>query len=115
MTIGDRIKHRRTELRLNQRELAAKLGYKDHSTLARIERGEVDLPQSRIVKFAKVLDVTPAYLMGWEDEPADLGALAAQVLKDPALLRLVNNYMQLNDTDRATVSALVDSLATKKD
>lgn len=115
MNIGDRIKARRTELRLSQRELATRLGYTDHTTLTRIEAGKVDLPQSRIVKFAEVLGVTPGYLMGWEQEPEDFGALAAEVLKDPALLRLVQEFTKLSSTDQATVSALVSSLATKKD
>lgn len=33
MSIGDRVKARRTELGLSQRELAARLGYNDHTTL----------------------------------------------------------------------------------
>ena len=115
MTIGGRIKARRNELGLSQRELAARLGYNDHTTLTRIEAGKVDLSQSRVVQFADVLGVTPGYLMGWEQEPEELGALAAAVLNDPALLRLVKNYRELSEADRAAVSALVDSLAIKKD
>lgn len=114
MTIGARIKARRQELKMSQREMASRLGYTDHTTLTRIEAGKVDLPQSRIVKIAEVLGVTPGYIMGWEQEPEDLGALAATVLKDPAALRLVQNFMELSPADRQTVSALVDSLAKKK-
>lgn len=68
MTIGDRIKHRRKELKLTQRELADKLGYKDHTTITRIENGKVDLVQSKIVEFSRALGCTPGYLMGWEDD-----------------------------------------------
>ena len=114
MTVGSRIKARRQELKMSQREMAARLGYTDHTTLTRIEAGKVDLPQSRIVKIAEVLGVTPGYIMGWDQEPEDLGALAAMVLKDPATLRLVKNFLTLDETDRSTVSALVDSLANKK-
>lgn len=114
MTIGERIKARRKELKMSQREMAAKLGYTDHTTLTRIEAGKVDLPQSRIVKIAEVLGVTPGYIMGWEQEPEDLGALAATVLKDPQTLRLVQTFMKLSEADKAMVSALVDSLAEKK-
>lgn len=114
MTIGSRIKARRQELKMSQREMAARLGYTDHTTLTRIEAGKVDLPQSRIVKIAEVLGVTPGYIMGWEQEPEDMGSLAAMVLKDPRLLKLVQNYSTLDDADRATVAALVESLAEKK-
>jgi transcriptional regulator with XRE-family HTH domain len=114
MTIGARIKARRQELKMSQREMAARLGYTDHTTLTRIEAGKIDLPQSRIVKIAEVLGVTPGYIMGWEQEPEDMGALAANMLKDPRLLRLVKNYSALDDADRAIVDALAASLAEKK-
>ena len=68
MTIGEKIKTRRKELKLSQRELAAKMGYSHHSTLARIEAGKVDVSQTRIVQFADVLDTSIAYLMDWEED-----------------------------------------------
>lgn len=114
MTIGERIKARRVDMKLSQRELASRLGYNDHTTLTRIEAGKVDLTQSRIMKFAEVLGVTPGYLMGWEQEPEEFGALAAQVLKDPAAVKLVRDFLALSDTDRGTVASLVSSLASKK-
>lgn len=67
-TIGARIRKSREDLHLTQRELAAKAGYKSHTTLARIENGEVDLPQSRLKKFAEILGVSISYLMGWDDD-----------------------------------------------
>lgn len=114
MKIGDRIKARRIELKWSQRDLAERMGYKNHSVVARAEAGQVDLPQSRLTQFAQVLGVTPGYLMGWEQEPEDMGALAANMLKDPRLLRLVKNYSALDDADRAIVDALAASLAEKK-
>lgn len=67
MTIGQRIKFRREELGISQRELAEKLGYKNNSTLSGIESGKVDLTQSRTVAIATALGVTPGWLMGWEE------------------------------------------------
>lgn len=60
------IKNRRTELHLTQSELADKMGYADKSMIAKIEKGLVDLPQSKILAFAKALETTPSCLMGWE-------------------------------------------------
>lgn len=68
MLIGERIKARRQELGLSQRELAKRLGYTDHTTITRVESGKVDLPMSRIAQFAEALRVSPSYIMGWEDE-----------------------------------------------
>lgn len=67
--LGKKIKEARKALNLSQEELATKLGYTDRSTIAKIEAGHSDLTQPKIQKFAEALNVSPAYLMGWEDEP----------------------------------------------
>ena len=63
--IGKRIRARREELGITQEELASRLGYKSKTTIAKIENGTNDIIQSKVIEFAKVLDTTPAYLMGW--------------------------------------------------
>lgn len=114
MTIGERIKARRMEMQMSQRDLAVRLGYANHSGVARAEAGTLDLPQSRVEQYAKALGVSVGYLMGWEDQPEDLGAVAAEVLRDPALLQLVQDYLAVDASDQATVCALMASLARKK-
>ena len=69
-TLYDRIRSRRTELGLTVEELAHKMGYKDKSSISKIENGKADIPQSKIAAFADALETTPAYLMGWEEQPA---------------------------------------------
>ena len=66
--IGARIKSKREELSLSQAELAKRIGYTSPTSIAKIEAGKVDLPQSKIIAFADALDTTPAYLMGWEED-----------------------------------------------
>ena len=68
-TLYDRIKSRRTELGMTIEELARKMGYKDKSSISKIEKGKADIPQSKIAAFADALETTPAYLMGWEAQP----------------------------------------------
>lgn len=69
MGIGERIKQRRTELGMSQRDLADRMGYNNHSTVAKIENGAVDIPHSRIVQFADVLNVSVEHLMGLDSTP----------------------------------------------
>ena len=71
-TVGDNILSRRKALGLTQEELAQRMGYKSKSTINKIEMGINDIPQSKIVRFAEVLGTTPAYLMGWAEETADI-------------------------------------------
>jgi len=62
------IKKLRIEQHLSQEELARRVGYTDRSSIAKIEKGEFDLPQSKIFAFADALGVSASDLMGW-DEP----------------------------------------------
>lgn len=65
--IGHRIKARREQLQMTQEELAKKIGYKSKTTITKIENGTNDIVQSKVCDFAKALNTTPTYLMGWED------------------------------------------------
>lgn len=71
MTLYKNIKDRRLALKLSQEDLAKKLGYKSTSTIAKIEAGKIDIPQSKIKAFADALDTTPSALMGWDEESND--------------------------------------------
>jgi len=64
------IKKRREELEMTQGQLAEKAGYADKSMIAKIEKGQVDLAQSKIEVIAHALLTTPRALMGWDDIPS---------------------------------------------
>lgn len=61
------IKSRRLELGLTQSDLAKALGYSDKSMIAKIEKGIIDLPQTKIMLFAEALHIHPGDLMGFDD------------------------------------------------
>lgn len=64
MNIGNRIKQRRTELKMSADSLAKLIG-KDRSTVYRYESGGIDKVSADIlVTLAKALETTPSYLMG---------------------------------------------------
>lgn len=90
--IGKRIKSRRLELGMTQQELAEKLGYKSRSTVNKVEEGVNDLTQTSVVNYARALNTTPAYLMGWEEEES---------------IRL---YKMLPSDDKAAVDGMIKRL-----
>ena len=49
------IKQLREQRGMSQDALAEKVGYKDRSSIAKVEAGLVDLSQSKIAAFAKAL------------------------------------------------------------
>ncbi len=69
MRLYERIKSRREELGLSQEELAHRVGYKDRSSIAKIESGVNDITQSKIAIFAKALETTTLWLMGDTEAP----------------------------------------------
>ena len=114
MKIGDRIKRRREKLKMSQRDLAAKIGYTDHTTITRIESGKTDPPQKKVAAIAKALGTTPGYLMGWTDNPIDEGTLAAKILKDPEAFQHMKDFMTLSPADRYALRVVMDTLKAKK-
>ena len=105
-----RIRLKREELNLSQDELARKLGYKSRSSINKIEKGENDIPQSKIVAFAEALKTTPEYLMGWENSMP-----ISNTSSVPNLVEIIRNdsYTLSGRTptpaDRAYLSDMVDT------
>lgn len=69
------IRERRLSLKMSQQELADMVGYKDRTSVAKVEAGEVDLSQSKINAFAKALGVSPIDLFGWNDSENPLDGI----------------------------------------
>lgn len=116
MSIGQKIKHRRVELGWSQRDLAARMGYNNNSTIARIENGKVDIPQSRIVQFSEVMGVSVAYLMGWDEEikknPSATAERHIEILMDEDFIGMFDDFHSLDKGKRKIVIDLVRSLAS---
>lgn len=116
MTIGERIKARRIELGLSQKELATKMGYKTPSAICKVETVETNPTTDRIREFAAALDTTPAALMGWKELPQDVqkaATAAVEATYDTDLQDLIMDYTKLSDPDKKTVRELTSFLAQK--
>ena len=83
-----KIKDLREKLNMSQQELAELTGYTSRSSIAKIEKGEVNLPQSKISVFAKALKTSPAELMGWESSLGDYEDNVNYLQDQPELLEL---------------------------
>ena len=113
MNIGERIRLKRNEKGWSQRELAAKMGYSNHSTVGKVETGKVDLPQSKVVQFADVLNVSVAYLMGWEEtqKKNDIQTdIVVRMRTDSDFYSVIKGINQLNPEQLASIKQFVDVL-----
>lgn len=110
MTLGERIKAARLKKGYSQAELAELLGYKSRSSINKIEVEGRDIPRSSIVKFAKILDVTPSYLMGWEQstdssDSADNTIIMEAAEKINLMEEAVNNELPLTPHEKKVITA----------
>ncbi len=64
------IKNRRKELKISQGKLAVMIGYKDKSMISKIEKGNVDLPYSKIIAISEALRISEPELLGWKQSPS---------------------------------------------
>lgn len=122
MTIGQRIKTRRIELNLSVDEVATRLG-KNRATVYRYEKDDIkDLPITVLEPLAKVLETTPADLMGWSSSNKDttnvsvkdssedtIDNMKAFSLKEKAHFR---KYIQLLEINRKKADNYIDQLLT---
>lgn len=108
------IKKYRQMMGMSQEELAKRAGYTDRSSIAKIEKGTVDLPQSKIKQFADIFGVPAGDLMGND------GVLLAVELEPyrqiydklheqaaPGLSSVIKIYQMLNQSDRDEILALM--------
>ncbi len=69
MTIGKRIKQLREDKGLTQEDIAKKIGVAIQTIYKYENEIVTNIPLDKLEKIAKALQTTPAYLMGWEDNP----------------------------------------------
>src|SRR5690554_3723849 len=71
MNMGEKIKFRRKQLKMSADALGEAIG-KNRATIYRYEKNEIeDMPYTIVSKLAKALNLSPSYLMGWEDSEND--------------------------------------------
>lgn len=78
LPLGKLVKERREFLKITQDELAHLMGYKNRSSITKLEKGENDIPQSKLAQLAKALKTTPEYLIGTSSPPPETIELKEQ-------------------------------------
>ena len=107
MTTGDRIRQLRIQHQMTQEELGAKVGVQK-AAIYKYENGLiVNLKRSTLEKLAIVLETTPTYLMGLEDDENDSSILSELTPQQSALL---SSFDQLNEEGQQKAVDYVDDL-----
>lgn len=112
------IKKRREELGMSQETLAKMVGYTDRSSIAKIESGKVDLPQSKIMEIAEALCIPPGELMGLDgiEEPQryyldpEAAELATEIANRDELRVLFDATRDISKQDIEVVIRMLEGL-----
>jgi repressor LexA len=93
VTIGDRIRNQRELMGITQTDLANKVKI-SKQTLHKYEKNIItNIPSDKIEEIAKILNVTPAYLMGWID---NLNNFEDNSLKSDFIVDLLSDIQLTN-------------------
>lgn len=103
MNAGEIIKKLREYKHLTQTDLAKRVGYADKSMIAKIEKGQIDLPQSKIFAFAKALDTTPSALMGLDGVSPN-----SMTITNPNEIQIIENYREASETTKKAINTLLN-------
>lgn len=112
MTIGERVKHRRLELGLSAEDVAEALG-KNRATVYRYESNDIEkLPTTVLEPLAMVLRTTPAYLMGWTDDPVHAQPAQKETPSADSERwdRFRQQYEELSAEEQHRIDAVLDAL-----
>lgn len=97
MKMNEKIKGRREELGLTLQDIGDFIGV-SKATVQRYESGEIkNLKLESIEKLAIILNVSPAYLMGWEE------SVTNNDKEDTKKTTLLSNFNKLNDIGKDKV------------
>ena len=106
----ERMRTVRKAKNITLREIAEKIGVRE-ATVQRYESGNgiKTIPYDAIVGIANILGVSPAYLMGWEDNLTEESAdEVVDILMDPTLMEYIKKIQSLKQEDREMVYAMID-------
>lgn len=102
MDMNEKIKSRREELGLTLQEVGEYIGV-SKATVQRYESGEIkNLKQETISRLSEILKISPAYLMGWEDEQIKHNTFTYKEIN------LINKYRSLDSKGKHTVNTVLD-------
>lgn len=107
-TFGKKLKEAREAKNFSQAEIARQIEV-HHSIIGKYERDEVKPSIDVVKKIAQALGTTVSFLMG-ETEDREL-------LKDPTMLKRLNDINKFTDTDKShilyTLDAMINSVKLK--
>lgn len=123
MTMGERIKYYRTKSDMTQEQLGELLGVQK-SAIRKYEKGEVEnIKRSTIKRMSEIFDISPCFLMGWDDDYEKVTKLALEVKLIEQIqkqygkqaVELLEHFVELNEIGKEkAIDSLIDLCMIEK-
>ena len=118
-SIGQRIKYCRELMGMSQEELAIKMGYKDRSSISKIEKeGDTNISIDTIQKIAEELYCSPLLLTGWGNNDKcysnKIKEISQLIFENQELRLLFDLAKDVSDDDIKTICTVLIALKKKE-
>lgn len=124
MDIGDKIHQLRIANNMTLEELGNKVSV-GKSTVRKWEQGIIqNMKRDKIDLLARALNCSPAYLMGWEENPEDIqtrlteayikGNRVARLSKDEKVMKYAEYLMDMSEESRQLAFNFIELLLLKE-
>ena len=119
--MGERIKYLRILADMSQEELGNRVGVQ-RAAINKYEKGSVtNIPIATIEKIARIFDVSPTYLVGWDHIEVNPLSAEVKVLQGvkrfygDEVIEIIEQYVQLNSTGKKRVLQYLDDMSRLHD
>lgn len=106
LKLYENIKKYRKLNNLTQEQLAQKMGYSGKSMISKIERGEVDLSQSKIQQLSNIFGITADELMGMNNKIIEYEEDKSELFKEYE--DKVRKIFEKNGYDEAFLNRMIE-------
>lgn len=106
---GARVRHYREKRGYTQKDLAERLGYTSHASIAKIEKGDNSIPLSKLPDFCVALDVQPFDLLGLSENDKKIWLIAENMANrnpNADIQKFIEIYISLMEGSKNGVSDL---------
>ena len=114
---GTRIKELRIIANMSQEELGKRVGVQ-RAAIQKYEKGTVEnIPIKTIEKIANIFDVSPTYIVGWNEHGGNPLAAEIKILQGIKkfygndCVDLIESYVNLNAKGKQRVNQLIDDMS----
>ena len=115
---GEKIKYLRQLTNLSQEELGRRVGVQ-RAAINKYEKGRVtNIPITTIERIAKVFDVSPTYILGWNGDESNPLSAEIKILHGVSrfygseVVELLESYVSLTPVGKKRVCQYVEDIST---